>query len=120
MTGPFVAIAIRFAAFARSCCGFPLRLPPFANSIKVPGHGTSRANWNNCAGGNGVPAGTPGPADRAEITAATAILPAGAPFRWRSVPGNATIQGSGIGVTTLDAVAAGTIAWGAGSISSTV
>ncbi|HEX4858024.1 MAG TPA: hypothetical protein VFV17_03325, partial [Usitatibacteraceae bacterium] len=72
------------------------------------------ANWNNCSGGNGAPAGTPGPADRAEITGATAILPTGTFSVGDLYLGNATIQGAGIGATTLNVVAAGTIAWGSG------
>jgi YVTN family beta-propeller protein len=73
------------------------------------------ANWNNCSGGNGIPAGTPGPADRAEITAATVILPAGTFSVGDIYIGNATIQGAGIANTTLNVVAAGTIAWASGS-----
>ncbi|HEX4858908.1 MAG TPA: hypothetical protein VFV17_07800, partial [Usitatibacteraceae bacterium] len=73
------------------------------------------ANWNNCSTGNGVPAGTPGPADRAEITAATVTLPAGV-FQVGDVYlGNSVIQGVGTPATQLDIVAGGTIAWASGT-----
>ena len=114
MTGPFVAIAIRFAAFCAVLLWIPAASAAICQFNQGSGAWNQPANWNNCAGGNGVPAGTPGPADRAEITAATAILPAGAFSVGDLYLGNATIQGSGIGVTTLDVVAAGTIAWGSG------
>ncbi|MBL8521020.1 MAG: choice-of-anchor D domain-containing protein [Betaproteobacteria bacterium] len=72
------------------------------------------ANWNNCGTGNGSPLGTPGPGDRAEITAATVTFPAGTFDVGDLYLGNATLQGAGVGSTTLNVVNGGTIAWGSG------
>ena len=60
------------------------------------------ANWNNCSGGNGSPAGTPGPADRAEISGGlAATLPAGVfPVGELYLQGS-SLQGVGIGTTTI-------------------
>ena len=82
---------------------------------QTSGAWTTPANWNNCGTGNGVPAGTPGPADRAEISAGTATLPAGTFNVGDIYMVNGTIQGAGIGATTLNVVAGGTIAGGSGT-----
>ena len=76
---------------------------------------TNPANWNSCTGGNGVPAGTPGTSDSAVIgPGQTAILPAGNFFVGDVVLANSTIQGAGLGATTLNVLAAGGTVWGAG------
>lgn len=73
------------------------------------------AYWSNCTGGNGVPANTPGPADRAEIVGGIVDLVAATFTVGDLYLGNATIQGAGIGVSTLNVINAGGIAWGSGS-----
>lgn len=105
--------AIALSAAALWGAAFPARADicqfnPTSGAWNVP------SNWSNCTAGNGVPAGTPGPADRAEITGRTAILPAGVFSVGDLYLGAATIQGAGIGTTTLNVVAAGGIAWGSG------
>ncbi len=71
------------------------------------------ANWNGCGAGNGVPAGTPGPADRAEISNATVSLPAGNFILSDLFLSNATIQGLGMANSRLF-VNNGSGSWGAG------
>ncbi len=83
--------------------------------IPTSGAWDNASNWSNCTGGNGVPVNTPGPADRAEITGKTAILPSGSFSVGDLYLGSATIQGAGIANTTLNVVTAGGIAWGSGS-----
>lgn len=74
------------------------------------------ANWANCSGGNGVPAGTPGPANRAEITGKTALLPAGTlNVGDITLGGAAVIQGTGLATSTLNVVAASSTPWLSGS-----
>ena len=83
---------------------------------QVSGAWTSPANWTACAGGNGAPAGTPGTADSAVIGAGqTATLPVGNFLVGDVVLANSTIQGAGLGATTLNVVAAGGAVWGAGT-----
>lgn len=74
----------------------------------------SPSNWNGCGTGNGTPAGTPGPADRAEITGAVVTLPSGVTNINDLYLQSATIQGAGIANTTLN-VAAASGAWGTGT-----
>ncbi|MBL0122634.1 MAG: choice-of-anchor D domain-containing protein [Betaproteobacteria bacterium] len=83
--------------------------------IPASGQWDLPANWANCTGGNGLPANTPGTADRAEVVGKTAILPAGSFSVGDVYLGAAVIQGAGIANTTLNVVAAGTIAWGSGA-----
>ncbi len=74
------------------------------------------ANWSNCASGNGVPAGTPGTANRADILGKTATLPTGTlNVGDINLSGTAVIQGTGLSTSTLNVVAAGSTAWGIGS-----
>lgn len=74
------------------------------------------ANWNNCSGGNGVPAGTPGSADRAEIgPAQTVTLPSGTTTVGDIYLQSSTIQGAGVFTHTLAIVGGGTIAGASGS-----
>ncbi len=73
------------------------------------------AYWSNCTGGNGTPANTPGPADRAEIVGGIVDFPAGAYTVGDVYLGNATLQGAGIGASNLQVINAGGIAWGSGS-----
>jgi YVTN family beta-propeller protein len=74
------------------------------------------ANWNGCSMGNGLPAGTPGPADRAEVTMGNvAIVPTGTfPVLELFVQGG-TVQGSGIGATTITTAGSGLTMWGNGN-----
>ena len=84
--------------------------------IPASGAWISPANWNACASGNGVPAGTPGTADSALIGAGqTVTLPVGNFFVGDVVLANSTIQGAGLGATTLNVLAAGGAVWGAGT-----
>ena len=74
------------------------------------------ANWSNCASGNGVPAGTPGTANRADILGKTATLPTGTlNVGDINLSGTAVIQGTGLSTSTLNVVAAGATTWGIGS-----
>ncbi|MEP7154888.1 MAG: hypothetical protein ABI905_03890, partial [Betaproteobacteria bacterium] len=72
-------------------------------------------NWSNCTNGNGATPGTPGPADRAEITGRTVTLGPSVYNVGDLYLGTSTIQGVGIGSSALNVVASGTIAWGSGS-----
>ena len=84
--------------------------------IPVSGAWIVPANWSNCAGGNGVPAGTPGTANRADIFGKTAILPTGTLNVGEiNLSGAAVIQGTGLATSTLNVVAAGATVWGTGS-----
>ncbi|MBL8520007.1 MAG: choice-of-anchor D domain-containing protein [Betaproteobacteria bacterium] len=73
------------------------------------------ANWDNCSGGNGSPAGTPGPADRAEITTGrTAIVSLPTTQVNELFLQNGTVQGSGFAATAITTGAGSFVAWGAG------
>ena len=100
------ALAMSFAAasYADIC-----QFTPANGSWDVP------SNWANCTGGNGATPGTPGPADRAEITGRTVTLGATNYDVGDVYLGASVIQGLGIGSSTLNIVAGGTIAWGSGS-----
>ena len=102
---PFLLLAALAMAF----------VAPAANAIVCQFNQTSGA-WNVAANWSGDCAGSvvPGPSDRAEITAATVSFPAGTFNVGDLYLGNAVLQGAGIGVTTLNVVGAGTIAWGSG------
>ena len=88
----------------------PCLFIPASGAWNVP------ANWANCAGGNGVPVGTPGTANRADIADGTAILPAGTfDVGDINLSGTVVIQGAGLGASTLNVVNAGGAPWGGGT-----
>ncbi|MEO8104354.1 MAG: NosD domain-containing protein, partial [Betaproteobacteria bacterium] len=109
------ALLVRVIAAVGLIAWVPVAQADICQFIPVSGQWDLPANWANCTGGNGVPLGTPGPADRAEITGKAAILPAGTFNVGDVYLGAAVIQGAGPANTTLNVVAAGTIAWGSGS-----
>ncbi|MEQ1519237.1 MAG: hypothetical protein ABL931_22400, partial [Usitatibacteraceae bacterium] len=104
-----LAAAILLLLAATQASAVVCQFIPTSGAWNVP------ANWANCTGGNGVPANVPGPADRAEITGKTVQLGAGNTTVGDLYLGSALVQGTGLANTTLDVVAAGTIAWGSGS-----
>ena len=63
--------ATLLALFATTASAVVCQFIPASGAWNVP------ANWASCTGGSGLPAGVPGPADRAEITGKTVLLGAG-------------------------------------------
>ncbi len=98
---------LRLIALLGLCCTSALVQAVTCQFIPASGAWNVPANWSGCSTGNGVPAGTPGTADLADINGKTAILGAGATVVGDLVLTSAVIQGAGVSVSTLQVQGAG-------------
>jgi hypothetical protein len=102
MQGPFATIAIRFAALCTALLWIPAASAATCQFNQVSGAWNVPANWNGCGTGNGVPAGTPGTGDIAEVTGGrTAALPPGTFNVGQLFLSDGTVTGTGIGASTI-------------------